>query len=213
MTMLPTRLLLADDHALFVEALARSLSPRYEIVAVVGDGTALCECARKHEPHIIITDITMPRMNGIDAVRSLRAELKATKVIFLTMHADLALARECFESGAAAFVVKNCGYDELNAALETVLEGHTYVSSTIAKDFAEFMNTTGTSVSQYQQLSRRQREILQLFAEGKTTKDIAAIVNLSTRTVEWHKYRMMRILGLSRSAELVQFAARMKLVP
>jgi DNA-binding NarL/FixJ family response regulator len=206
------RLLLADDHAVFVEALAKLLRSRYEVVEVVSDGRALCEAARRHEPDVIITDITMPLMNGLDAVRALRSEVKTAKVVFLTMHAELSLVRECFQSGASAFLVKHCAYDELCLALDAVFKGETYVSSAIANEFVAFSNTSATTSSKYEQLSLRQREILQLFAEGKTTKDIAAIVNLSTRTVEWHKYRMMRMLGLQRSAELVQFAARMKLV-
>jgi DNA-binding NarL/FixJ family response regulator len=213
MAVMAQRFLLADDHAMFVEALAKMLRSQYEVVEVVSDGRALCEAARRHEPDVIITDITMPLMNGLDAVRSLRTEVKAAKFVFLTMHTELALVRECFQSGASAFLVKHCGYDELCIALEAVFKGQTYVSSSIADDFAVFSNGSATTVSKYEQLSLRQREILQLFAEGKTTKDIAAIVNLSTRTVEWHKYRMMRMLGLQRSAELVQFAARMKLVP
>src|SRR5262245_56532297 len=166
------RFLLADDHAMFVEALAKMLRSQYEVVEVVSDGRALCEAARRHEPDVIITDITMPLMNGLDAVRSLRGEMKAAKVIFVTMHAELALVRECFQSGASAFLVKHCGYDELNAALEAVFKGETYVSSDIANDFVAFSNTSATTVSKYEQLSLRQREILQLFAEGKTTKDI-----------------------------------------
>ena len=206
------RLLLADDHVVFVEALARLLRSQYE-VDIVNDGRALCESVRKQEPDVIVTDITMPLMNGLDAIRSLRGSIRAAKVVFLTMHTDLTLVRECFQCGASAFVIKQCGYDELVRALEAVLQNSTFVSSAIADEFVAFLSAPEKGDSKYEQLTLRQREILQLFAEGKTTKDIGTLMNVSTRTVEWHKYRMMRILGLERSAELVQFAAKMKLVP
>jgi NarL family two-component system response regulator LiaR len=128
------------------------------------------------------------------------------------MHADPDLARECFKCGGSAFVTKECSYEELIVAIETVLENHMYLSPSIANDVLEVMRNQTTVSSEYDQLTQRQREILQLFAEGKTTKEIGSVMNLSTRTVEWHKYRMMRILRVQHSAELLRHAVRLKLV-
>src|SRR5262249_50051130 len=132
------------------------------------------------------------------------------KVIFLTMHADAELARECFNCGGSAFVVKESSYDELTVAIEAVMAGQQYVSPSVAKEFVDLF-TDGNS-TESEQLTSRQREILQLFAEGKTMKEIASVTNLSTRTVEWHKYKMMRVLHAKSSAELIHHAMKMKLV-
>jgi NarL family two-component system response regulator LiaR len=208
-----TRVLLADDHVLLAQALTHVLSQRYEIVDTVGDGRALQAAARKHKPDVIVTDITMPLMNGLESVRSLRKDSYVPKIVFLTMHADTELARECFNCGAAAFVTKECGFDELIVAIETVMANRQYLSPRIAAGLVDILREEHvTSTADFDPLTSRQREILQLFAEGKTMKEIASVTNLSTRTVEWHKYRIMRLLHVQRSAELVQHAVRMKLV-
>lgn len=207
-----TRILLADDDTLFAQALAQLLAERYEVVDIVGDGKALEVAARKHRPDVIITDVTMPLRSGLDSVRSLHEQSYAPKVIFLTMHSDIELARECLKCGGSAFVSKTFSYDELILALDAVLAGHIYLSPNIA---AGVLNTSADPASaspHAEELTRRQREILQMLAEGKTMKEIASLTDLSTRTVEWHKYRMMRILHVQRSAELVRAAVRLKLV-
>jgi DNA-binding NarL/FixJ family response regulator len=204
-----TRVLLADDHLLFAQAVAELLATRYEVVGIVGDGRALQAAARTHKPDVIVTDVTMPHMSGLDSVRSFRADPYVPKIVFLTMHADVELARECFNCGGSAFVTKDSGYDELIAAIEAVLANQQYLSPEIATGLIE---ASREPAAELEQLTSRQRQILQLFAEGKTMKEIASVTNLSTRTVEWHKYRMMRMLRVRRGAELVQHAVRMKLV-
>jgi len=206
------RILVADDHALFAEALTRVLNEKYQVVEVVRDGKALQVSARLNRPDIIITDITMPLMNGLDCVRSLRKDSYVPKIIFLTMHVDSELARECFNSGGSAFVTKESCYDEIVVAIEAVLANHTYVTPGIAAGLIDGLRDPATTDQQQESLTLRQREILQLFAEGKTMKEIATITTLSTRTVEWHKYRMMKLLRVRHSSELVQHALKLKLV-
>jgi DNA-binding NarL/FixJ family response regulator len=211
-TMNSRRVLLADDHVLFAEALAQLLSGKYEVVGVVHNGRALLESARRLNPDVVITDITMPMLSGMEAVRMLRKDPHPPKVVFLTMHSDPDIARECFKCGASAFVPKECSYEDLTAAIETALEDHTYLSPAIASDVIELLRNPSNVPSDYDRLTQRQREILQLFAEGRSTKEIASVINLSTRTVEWHKYRMMRILHVQNTAELLRYAIRLKLV-
>jgi DNA-binding NarL/FixJ family response regulator len=206
------RVLVADDHHLFAQALTHLLAERCEIVEVVGNGKALQVAARKHKPDVIVTDITMPLMSGSDAIRLLCKEGLRPKVIFLTMHADAEIARECFNCGGAAFVTKEATYDELTVALDAVMADRLYLSPNIAGGVVEALTAPARVSTGCPELTLRQREILQLFAEGKTTKEIATMSNLSTRTVEWHKYRIMKLLNATRSAELFQHARRMKLV-
>jgi DNA-binding NarL/FixJ family response regulator len=206
------RVLLADDHQLFTQALTHLLEDRYDVVDVVADGRALQISARKHKPDVIVTDITMPLMTGLDAVRSLSKDGYTPKVIFLTMHADAELARECFGCGGSAFVIKDSTYDELTLAIDAVMANQVFLSPKIAGGMVESLTDPASVKTDHHQLTLRQREILQLFAEGKTMKEIATITHLSTRTVEWHKYRMMRLLNVRRSAELFHYALRMKLV-
>ena len=206
-----TRVLLADDHLLFAQAMAELLAGRYEVVGIVGDGKALQAAARTQKPDVIVTDVTMPHMSGLDSVRSLRKDPHVPRIVFLTMHADVELARECFNCGGSAFVTKESAFDELTIAIDAVVANQQYLSRDIAAGLIEASKQPAANPD-LDQLTSRQREILQLFAEGKTMKEIASVTNLSTRTVEWHKYRMMRMLGVRRSAELVQHAVRMKLV-
>jgi DNA-binding NarL/FixJ family response regulator len=207
---MPTRVLLAEDHTLFAQALTDRLSQKYDVVDIARDGKSLVAAARKYRPDVIIADITMPFMSGLESIRSLRKDPYTPKIVFLTMHADIHLARECFKCGASAFVSKECSYNDLIAAIDAVMANHQYVSPNIASEVVDVLRDPDNTNSE--SLTARQLEILQLFAEGKTMKEIASITNLSTRTVEWHKYRMMRMLHVRRSAELVQEAMRMKLV-
>jgi DNA-binding NarL/FixJ family response regulator len=207
-----TRVLLADDHVLFAQAVAQLLVQRYEVVDIVTDGRALQTSARTHKPDVIVADITMPHMSGLDSIRSLQKDPYVPKIVFLTMHADAELARECFNCGGSAFVTKESSFDELIVAIDAVMANQRYLSPNIAAGLIEVSTKAAASVSEFEQLTSRQREILQLFAEGKTMKEIALATNLSTRTVEWHKYRMMRMLRVQRSAELVQHAVRLRLV-
>ena len=207
-----TRVLLADDHVLFAQAVAHLLARRYEVVDIVGDGRTLQTSARSHKPDVIVADITMPQMSGLDGIRSLRNDSYVPKIVFLTMHSDTELARECFSCCGSAFVTKDSGFDELITAIDAVMANRQYVSPRVAAGLIKASKEATVNSGDSGQLSSRQREILQLFAEGKTMKEIASITNLSTRTVEWHKYRMMKMLDVSTSAELVQHAVRMRLV-
>ena len=209
---MPIRIVVADDHALFAQAVAQLLAQRYVVVEVVTDGRALQASVRKHQPDVVVVDVTMPLMSGLESIRSLRKDNHVPKVVFLTMHTDTELARECFNCGGAAFVTKESSYDELIAAIETVMSNQMYLSPGVAAELIDVLREPSSSGPEFDQLTSRQREILQLFAEGKTMKEIASVTNLSTRTVEWHKYRMMRMLRVRRSAELVQHAVRLKLV-
>jgi len=208
---MPARLVIADDHVLFAQAVAQLLGQRYVVVDIVGDGRALQTSARTHHPDVIIADVTMPLMSGLESIRLLRKDSSA-KIIFLTMHADTYLARECFNCGGSAFVTKESSFDELLVAIETVMMNQTYLSRNIAGGLIETLRETASAHLKFDDLTSRQLEVLQLFAEGKTMKEIALVTKLSTRTVEWHKYRIMKTLGVRRSAELVHHAVRMKLV-
>ena len=203
------RLLLADDQTMFVQALAELLRSKYELVDIVENGRALVESSLKHKPDVIVTDVTMPLMNGIDAIRRLRKEETPPKVIFLTMHGDPEIVAECVRSGASGFVKKESCYEELVAAIDAVLNNNVYFPPGTS---AEVLASDAKSAGAVDPLTSRQREILQLLAEGNTAKEIAAMMNVSTRTIEWHKYRMMRVLGVQNSAELVRYAVRSKLV-
>jgi DNA-binding NarL/FixJ family response regulator len=207
-----TQIVIADDHLVFAQALAQLLAERYAVVDIVADGRALQIAARKHKPDVIVTDITMPLMSGIESIRSLSRDSHMPKVVFLSMHTDTEIARECFNCGGAAFLSKDFHFDELIAAIEAVISDRLYLSPRVAGGLIDTLRDNASTASETEKLTSRQREILQLFAEGKSTKEIASVVNLSTRTVEWHKYRMMRVLQVRRSAELVQHAIRMKLV-
>src|SRR4051812_48439294 len=162
------RVLIADDHALFAHALAERIAQQYEVVDIVGDGKALLDSARKHRPDVIVADITMPHMSGLESVRLLLKDVYQPKIIFVTMHADVELARECFNCGASAFVSKESGYDELMIAIDTVIANHPYVSPRIAGLADVFKHPAALDKTF---LTARQREILQLFGEGKTMKE------------------------------------------
>jgi DNA-binding NarL/FixJ family response regulator len=207
-----TRILLADDHVLFAQALANLLAERYEVVDIVADGKALQISARKHRPDVLVVDVTMPILSGFDSVRAILQDPYVPKIVFLTMHADPELARQCFNLGGSAFVTKECGSDQLILAIERVMSNQRYLSSNLSGGSIDALSQDAASDCQSTELTSRQREILQLLAEGKTMKEIAAAANLSTRTVEWHKYRMMKMLHMRRTAELIQHAVRMKLV-
>jgi DNA-binding NarL/FixJ family response regulator len=206
-----TRVLLADDHLLFAQAVAQLLARRYEIVDIVPDGKALQAAARTHKPDVIVADITMPLLSGLESIRSLRKDSYVPKIVFLTMHADTFVARECFNCGGSAFVTKESAFDELTLAIDAVMSDQLYLSRNIAGGLIDMLRDPSSGPASAE-LTSRQREILQLFAEGKTMKEIASATNLSTRTVEWHKHRIMKMLHVRRSAELIQHAVKMKLV-
>ncbi len=206
------RLLLADDHVLLLDVLQPVLSARYEVIAAVHDGRALLEACRALKPDVIITDITMPLLNGLDAIRQLKRLMSLPKVVFLTMHHDFELVRECFRFGGSAFVAKERSCEDLLAAIAAVLRNHRYVSPEFLSVLSELTPDSDCANERSDPLTSRQREILQLFAEGKSVKEIAVALNLSTRTVEWHKYRTMEVLHAANGAELIRYAIKIRLV-
>jgi DNA-binding NarL/FixJ family response regulator len=207
------RVLLADDHLLVAEALKSLLTPEFDLVGVVEDGRALVEAAGKLKPDVIVADITMPRLNGIDALALLRKGGDPVPFVFLTMHRDVTFARRALDAGASGFVLKHSASDELIAAIRAALEGRTYLTPQLAGEVLEAIRKGGAPADgPVGSLTLRQREVLQLLAEGRSAKEIAAKLGISARTAEFHKYEMMQTLGLHTSAELIHFAIRHGLV-
>ena len=203
-----TTVLLADDHTIVAEGLATLLKDHFDLLETVGDGSALIDAARKLRPDVIVTDIAMPVLSGLEALRRLKATRNEAKVIFLTMHADAQLATEAFRAGASGYVLKQSAGEELIAAIQEVLKGRTYLTPLITKNvIANLTESTPPTVK----LTPRQREVLRLIADGRRMKEIGAILELSTRTVESHKYEMMRALGVQSTAELVRYAIQIGL--
>ncbi|MBV8732252.1 MAG: response regulator transcription factor [Acidobacteriia bacterium] len=208
-----TRVLLADDHAVVAQGLEALLKDAFDLVGVVHDGRALLEAAQKLKPDVIVTDISMPLLNGIDAVKQIRASLPQSKVVILTMHADTQLAVKAFRAGASGYVLKISPGDEFITAINQVAQGRAYVTPLLAKNVIDVLIEAGGGPRELKDpLSARQREVLQLIAEGRTMKEIAAILHISPRTAESHKYEIMQVLGLETTAQLVQYAIREKLV-
>jgi len=205
-----TKVLLADDHAMVVEGLVTLLKDHhFDVAGTVADGSELIDAVLKLKPDLIVADIAMPVLGGLEALRRLKATRSEAKVVFLTMHADAQLATEAFRAGASGYVLKQSAGEELIAAIKEVLQGRTYLTPLMTKDvIANFTGSTPPTVK----LTPRQREVLRLIAEGRRMKEIAAILELSTRTVETHKYEMMRTLGMESTAELVRYAIQIGLV-
>ncbi|MGH9334450.1 MAG: response regulator [Vicinamibacteria bacterium] len=207
------RILLADDHRIVAEGLKALLTPEFELLGVVEDGRELVEKARKLRPDVIVADVTMPHLNGIDALAQLKKSVPDVKVVFLTMHREVAYARRALEAGAFGFVLKHSAPDELVTAIRAALQGKKYITPAIAGEVLDSLQSDpDSSKDPVAALTPRQREILQLLAEGKTAKEIASVLEISTRTVEFHKYEMMQSAGIHTSAELVHFAIKHGLV-
>ena len=207
------RVLLADDHLLVAEALKSLLTPEFDLVAVVEDGYALVEAAGRLRPDVIVADVTMPRLNGIDALVRLRQGGDQVPVVFLTMHRDVTFARRALEAGASGFVLKHSAPFELVSAIRSALEGKTYLTPDIAAEVLGAMKEDPAGASDpIGSLTVRQREVLQLLAEGRTAKEIASALSISDRTVEFHKQEMMETLDLHTSAALIRFAIKHGLV-
>jgi DNA-binding NarL/FixJ family response regulator len=204
------RFLLADDHDIVVEGLRRVLDqPDLEIVGVVKDGLSLLRAVKELEPDIVIADITMPLLNGIDAARQIHKSNPGVKIIFLTMHPDVPFATEALAAGGSGYVLKSSAGDELLTAIRAAAMGRTYVTKSIAASVKQGLSArSNTWRNPLDKLTSRQREVLQLLAEGLRAREIAFKLNLSPRTVEFHKYRIMDELGLRTTAELSRYAAR-----
>ena len=203
------RVLLADDHKIVLEGLKSLLEGEFDLVGSVEDGRALVDQAAALHPDVIVVDISMPQLNGIEATRQIKKTDKNIKVVFLTMHPDATYAASAFEAGASGFVLKHSAPSELITAIHEAMKGRTYVTPLIAGDLIRTYQEGGSPGKDlFKKISSRQREILQLLAEGKSGKEIASILNISARTVEFHKYKMMEQLNIKTSAELVQYAVK-----
>jgi DNA-binding NarL/FixJ family response regulator len=206
------RVLLADDHRLVREAFAQLLQSECEVVGAVADGRALLDAAPELRPDIVVLDIAMPRLNGLDAARRLKRLMPAVKVVFLTVSEDPDLAAEAFRAGASGYLLKNSAAVELLRAIAEVFQGRSYVTPLVTQGLVgSFLRGPGTE-KRNGELGQRRREVLQLLAEGHTMKAIARILSISPRTVAFHKYGMMAELGIKSSAELVQYAIKQHLV-
>jgi DNA-binding NarL/FixJ family response regulator len=203
------RVLIADDHQVLAEGLRGLLEPEFDVVGVVFDGRQLVAAGRKHRPDVIVTDVAMPSLNGIEAAAQLRHLGVKAKVVFLTMHRDVAYARRAMETGAAGFVLKHSAVAEVVTAIRDALRGETYVSPIIAGELLQsYREGEAGSPTSAHQLTPRQREVLQLIAEGRSAKEIAHLLHISIRTAEAHKARILDTLGIRTTAELVQYAIR-----
>jgi DNA-binding NarL/FixJ family response regulator len=203
------RVLLADDHCVVAEGLRGLLQPHFEVVGIVSDGRELLAAARALDPDVVVLDISMPSLNGIDAARQLRAAKSRAKVVFLTMHREVAYAARALEAGASGFVLKHAAASELVTAVQEALKGGTYVTPQVAGDLlGSLRRGPPAGVEALNDLTPRQREVLQLVAEGRSAKEVAAALRISRRTAEFHKARLMETLGVRSTAELVQYAIR-----
>jgi DNA-binding NarL/FixJ family response regulator len=201
-----TKIILADDHTLVAEMLAQFLRETCELAAIVEDGHKLVEMVKRCRPALVIADIAMPQLSGLDAMRRLRADGIDTPFIFLTMHVDAHLAAEAMRAGASGFLLKTSAGEELMTAIAEVLRGRVYLTPVLAKEVLAAMASRSGTLPAAERLTLRQREVLGLVAKGQSMKEIAATLNLSPRTVETHKYEMMHALGVGSTAELIEFA-------
>jgi DNA-binding NarL/FixJ family response regulator len=203
------RVLLADDHRMVAEGVKSLLEEEFELVAVVENGRDLVEAAQRLRPDVIVADITMPHLNGIDALVQLKRENVHTRMVFLTMHKDAAYARRALEAGALGYVLKHSAQTELFLAVRAALDGKTFITPALAGEvFRDIRSSPTVPADPLRLLTPRQREILQLFAEGQSTKQIAFALSISPRTVEYHKYQLMDSLRLDGTAELIHFAIK-----
>jgi len=206
------RVLLADDHRLLREAFVKLLEPDCDVVGAVADGRALLDAAPKLRPDVVVLDIAMPQLNGLDAARQLKRSMPNVKVIFLTVSEDPDLAAEAFRAGGSAFLLKNSAASELLQAIQDVSKGRSYVTPLATRDMLDTLLRHPEASAGGHELSSRQREVLQLLAEGRTMKEIADVLKITARTVAFHKYSMMQELGIKTSAELIQYAIKKRIV-
>jgi DNA-binding NarL/FixJ family response regulator len=204
-----SRILIADDHTLVAELCKRLLEKEFDVVGVVSDGRALLRAAIELKPDVILVDVAMPILNGLDAGRQVKEMLPSVKLVYLTMNPDAEVAAEAFARGASGYLLKTCASSEMVLAVRDALRGKSYVSQGLSKDAIDsFRWRNKKLINEEERLTQRQREVLQLLAEGKVMKEVSSILNMSTRTVAYHKYRMMEVLGAKSTAELVKYAVR-----
>ena len=201
------RVILADDHTLLVEAFEKLLAPECEIVAKVADGRALVAAVQEHHPDVVVLDLAMPLLNGLDAARQIKQMDRSVRLVFVTMNEDPDLAAEAFRAGGAAYLLKRSAGSELLTAIREAMKHRSYVTPLVTEGMlGALMHSTADAGAR--QLTTRQREVLQLLAEGKSMKEVGSILNVTPRTVAFHKYRMMEQLKIKTNAELIQYAIR-----
>jgi len=207
------RILIADDHNLVAELCKRLLETEFDVVGAVSDGRALVQAAVELRPDVIVLDIAMPVLNGLDAGRQVKKILPVVKLVYLTMNTDISMAAEAFERGASGYLLKTCAAAEMVIAVHEVLRGKSYTSKGLSQRAIDCLRWQHKKmVEEDERLTDRQREVLQLLAEGRAMKEVGAILNMTTRTVAYHKYRIMEVLGTKCSVELVKYAVRNHLV-
>jgi DNA-binding NarL/FixJ family response regulator len=205
------RVLLADDHVMLLGAFEKLLAGECDIVGQVSDGRALMAAAEKLRPDVIVLDISMPLLNGLEAGRQIKQKLRHVKLVFLTMNEDADLAAEALRSGASAYLLKRSAPSELPAAIREVMRGRTYITPLVAEGVVGAL-VNAPEHRPTDELTPRQREVLQLIAEGRSMKEVGSVLNLTPRTVAFHKYRIMRQLKLKSTAELIQYAVKRNIV-
>jgi len=206
-------IMIADDHAFVADACRKLLEPEFDVVATVGDGRALVRVAANLKPQVIIVDIGMPMLNGLDAGYQVKQLLDSVKLVFLTMNTDPALAAEAVRRGASGYLLKTCAALELIAAVREVLKGRFYLSPAIAKETIDFLlHPDKEFITEKERLTERQREVLQLLTEGKSTKQVASALNVTTATVVFHKVRIKDALHARNDSDLVQYAVKNHLI-
>ena len=204
-----SRILIADDHTLVADLCKKLLETEFDVVGVVCDGRAMVRSAAELRPDVIVVDVAMPILNGLDASQQVKEMLPSVKLVFLTMNPDPEVAAEAFRRGASGYLLKTCAANEMVIAVREVLRGKRYMSATLSRDTVDYLRRQSkTLVEEQDRLTERQREVLQLLAEGKVMKEVGGLLNMKTRTVAFHKYRIMEVLGARSDAELVRYAVR-----
>jgi len=206
------KILIADDHVLIAEACAKLLEPQYEVVGTVADGQALLREVVRIHPDLVLIDIAMPLLNGLDAAQQIKHKLPDVKIIFVTMLQDVNVIAEAFRRGASGYLPKTAAAAELLQAIREVLNGRSYLSPSAAGTVRSLLRRSEEPAGKGAALTDRQREVLQLLAEGKLMKQVASVLNMKGRTVAFHKYRIMEKLNLHNTAELVRYAIRNNII-
>jgi len=203
------RLLIADDHKLLAEACKSILEPEFDVVGIVTDGRAMVAAAATLKPDVVILDISMPQLNGLDAADQIKHRQPYIKLVFLTMNASAEVAAEAFRRGASGFVLKQSAAEELVVAIRKVIQGASYLSPLVARETVTFLlNRRNTASTKENRLTKRQSEILQLLLEGMSMKEVASMLDVKPGTVAFHKYRMMETLNVKTNAELLEYAIK-----
>jgi DNA-binding NarL/FixJ family response regulator len=207
------RILIADDHLLVADLCKRLLDVEFDVIGIVADGRALIREAGRSKPDLCLIDVTMPILNGLDAGQQIKKTLPSIKILYLTMNRDPEIVAEAFRHGGSGYVLKTCASSQLVLAVREILRGKLYMSKELPRETIDYLRRQDTGKpDETDRLTERQREVLQLLAEGKVMKEVGAILNMTTRTVAFHKYRIMETLRVTSNAELVRYAVRRHLV-